>query len=184
MRLFILILGSILFIELNSCKKDSKKSKENTAAVSSVKPTVLPPLVMKPLDLSKYGVPTTIIAPDTPKIKNGNISFMKDLTIRQDDRYNLQVFHFPYKGTDVSKAVAQEKDYVKNIRFFSKIVKEEPNGFIFEFSIPIDTVRKVPTYGFRYFMIAGGRLYNFQQGFGSAYKLDEAEKIYESVKPK
>ena len=67
---------------------------------------------------------------------------------------------------------------VKNSPFFSEIIKEDDNGFIFKKTISEDRIN----YDFRYVKIQGDKEYVFQTGLIGQFTLDDVEMMYEAVK--
>ena len=134
----------------------------------------------KPKDLLPYGIPLTILAPDSVVVNAGEmVGSMQDVTLQGGETYNLQIFADDANTNDVSRVKADQIAMVKGLRFFSRIVEEEENGFIFEYLIEQNN----PTYGFRYIILQGDREFIFQPGLSSMYTLDEARALYEAVKP-
>ena len=74
---------------------------------------------------------------------------------------------------------SEEIREVKNNPYFSRIVQEEENGFIYE--LVIDSTLN---YSFRYIWPQGDKLYTFQTGVVETYALPEAKKLYQAVKQK
>lgn len=136
---------------------------------------------LKSLDLLEYGIPITIMAPDSAKIVAGSLSFSKDVTIKSKaDNFDIQIF--AYDATTTSLAAVKESHLaeVKSNAYFSKILEEEDAGFIYEMNF--DTTES--SYGFRYLKIQGDKEYIFQTGLVGSFDLDEARLMYEAVKPK
>ena len=46
----------------------------------------------KPLDLMSHGVPLTIQAPDGAAVKTTDMTVMKDITVKKDPAYNIQIY--------------------------------------------------------------------------------------------
>ncbi|MEM7104994.1 MAG: hypothetical protein AAF502_17790 [Bacteroidota bacterium] len=129
-----------------------------------------------PLDLLEYGVPVTIMAPDSADVKKSSVGLYQDVTVKKGD-YALQILMTDALTTNMS---AIKSDALKSAReeiFFSRLVKEEDNGFIFE-----NKVDSMVNYDFRYLMVRGDKQYQFQADMMSQLSLEEAEHIYDSVK--
>lgn len=134
----------------------------------------------KETDLLAYGIPLTIDAPDSVQIEsNDMVGSLQDVTVKGEG-YNVQIFASSAETNDVSQVKARQLESVKDLRYFSRVVEEEENGFIYEFLIEQDN----PTYGFRYIVIQGDKEYIFQPGLSAMYNLEQAQQLYQAVKPK
>ncbi len=135
----------------------------------------------KSKDLLPYGIPLTVMAPDSVVVNAGDmVGSMQDVTLQGGEAYNLQIFADDANTNDISQVKADQIALVKEQRFFSRIVEEEENGFIYEYLIEQDN----PTYGFRYIILQGDREFIFQPGLSSMYTLEEAQALYDAVKPR
>lgn len=156
MRILILLVP-VLFI-IGACNQSSTKAE------------------LQPLDLLQYGVPITINAPDSAKVRKSKFGDWDDVTVKKGN-YSLQIFVRNAETSDKNKIKADELALVKSERFFSKIVKEEEKGFIYESSVD-----SIPFYNFKYLHYQADKIYTFQKGLADNITLEEAEKIYNSVK--
>jgi hypothetical protein len=130
--------------------------------------------------LMPYGVPVTIMAPDSVIVKTSDMGgLLKDITVRGGEDYYLQIYATDAETTDISKIKANQLAEVKSNRYFSRIVMEEEPGFIYETQIDSNNIN----YGFRYIRVQGDKEYIFQTGLTSIYSLEEVERMYEAVKP-
>lgn len=134
----------------------------------------------KGLDLLEYGVPLTIKAPEGATVLKKKIGFTNDITIKKDDDYSIQLFSSSATTTDISKLKNDQLDEVKSSRYFSKIVKDEEAGFVYE--TQIDSTYK--NYGFRYVLVQGDNEYIFRTGMMGTFTQVQAETMFESVKVK
>ncbi|NJB85169.1 hypothetical protein GGR26_000914 [Lewinella marina] len=134
----------------------------------------------KSLDLTQYNVPVTIQAPDSAKVTASNLSgVIDDITIKSPaDRFAIQVLASNASTNDMARLKAEELEYVRDNRYFERIVREEPQGFIFE-----NRIDTTSAYGFRYIVYRGDREFVFQNSFDGVFTLPEVETMYESVKP-
>jgi len=156
MRILILLVP--VFLLICSCQQTESKAE------------------LQPLDLLKYGIPITINAPDSAKVRKSKIGDWDDVTIKKDD-YSLQIFVRDAETSDMAKIKAEELQLVKSERFFSSIVREDDKGFIYETSVD-----SIPFYNFKYLHHQADKIYTFQKGLADNITLEEAEKIYKSVK--
>jgi len=132
----------------------------------------------QPVDLLEYGLPITVKAPDSPTVKVMDLIVQKDITIKKGTDYFVQVFATDSQEKDLAKLKRQKLEEVKMGRFFSKLVKEEDAGFIFEKQIDSTNVN----YDFRHFKIKGDKEYSFQTGLIGRFSLEQVEAMYEGVK--
>lgn len=160
MRKIVLIAGSCLLFVL-SCQKEKQE-------------------VWKPLDLLQYGIPITILAPDSSQVKSDDLGgLMKDVTIKAGDDYSVQIYATDALTTDLAKIKAGQLAEVKGNRYFSKIVEEEETGFIYEMMLDTSNIN----YGFRHVRVQGDKEFVFQPGLVGTFTLEEAKRMYEAVKP-
>ena len=129
------------------------------------------------LNLLEYDMPISIKAPADPEIKTMDLLVQKDIWIKKGDHYNVQIFQSDASGTDPEKVKNALLIEVKNNPFFSKIVSETSDGFIYETLIDSDSYN----YGFRQVKIMGDKEYIFQTGLIGTFSLEDVEKMYLSV---
>ena len=136
---------------------------------------------LKPLSLLPHGIPITILAPDSAKIRTMDLLVQKDITVRGEDGYDLQIFASDATSTDVSKIASELKGEVKNNPYFTKIIDEsDPNGFIYETKLDSTTI----SYGFQLVRVMGDREYIFQNALVGTFTQDEIKTMYQAVKDK
>jgi hypothetical protein len=131
------------------------------------------------LDLMAYNIPVTIEAPDSAEVISGSLSgVMDDITVRSpEERFNVQILASAAQTNDMTRLKADALELVRDNRYFSRIVREDPNGFIFE-----NTIDGTSAYGFRYIVYQGDREIIFQNAFDGVFTLDEIENMYASVR--
>lgn len=134
-------------------------------------------VVFQPLDLLNYGIPVTIMAPDSADVKKSEFGSVKDITVRKEKDFFVQIYARQTTTTDVAKRKAEELAEVKNKKYFSKIVKEDPAGFIYETKVDSNYI----DYGFRYLQIQGSNEYLFQTGLIGPFTLEAVEDMYQAV---
>lgn len=131
----------------------------------------------KPLDLLPYSVPVTILAPDSVDVNSQNLGgVIQDVTIKAPG-YSIQIYGTDLETNDLARLKAEQLSEVKNNRYFSRIVQEEANGFIYE-----NLIDTMLNYNFRYVLPRGDKLYTFQTGIVETYSLPEAKRLYQAVK--
>jgi len=132
----------------------------------------------KPLNLLEHGIPLTILAPEEPEIKTMDLTVMKDLTIKKDaENYYVQLYASTANTTDVQKLKSEHLEDVKKNPYFSKLVSEEPHGFIYEKQMD----STMTSYGFKYVLIQGDQEYIFQNGLIGTFDLEAVKNMYDAV---
>ncbi len=156
MRILILISALLMIV---SCKNDTTKN-------------------LSKLDLMSYGIPISINAPDSADVKVMDMIVQKDITVKKGEDYSIQIFSMESTGNDLAQLKREKLSQVKGNRYFSKIVKESDDGFLFERKIDSTKVN----YDFRYFKIMGDKEYIFQTGLIGDFNQEQVQKMYDSVK--
>jgi len=134
----------------------------------------------KELNLLSYGVPISIMAPDSAAVKKEDWIAQQGITVSKGDDYEVQIWAGQASTTDLAALKANKLAEIKSNRLFSKIVKEDTNGFLFENKLDSTT----QFYGFYHFVIQGDNEYTFQNGLRGNFTLEQAERMYESVQTK
>jgi len=133
---------------------------------------------LKPLNLlKKGGIPITILAPDSAQIQTMDLIVQKDVSIKGDDNYYVQIFASDAASTDVLRLKNDMLSEVKAFPYFEKIIAEENDGFIFENKI--DSLQS--SYDFRFVKVKGNTEYRFQAGLIGTFTQAEAELMYHAV---
>jgi len=134
-----------------------------------------PPL--KPLDLLSEGLPLKINAPEGVEISSSDLGLMKDVTVKNEDGYSIQIFESEATQLEASKAISTIKEEIEGSKYFSKIVSEDSGGFIFEKKVDENYIN----YDFRHVKIRGDKQYVIQAGLSSKHTLDQIKSMYQSV---
>lgn len=130
-------------------------------------------------DLLQYGIPMTIMAPDSAEVNSSDLGgLIQDVTVKKGEDYYIQIYASDAETTDIARVKSAQLSEVKSNRYFSKIVQEESEGFIYETAIDSSTIN----YGFRYLRVQGDKEYIFQTGLVGNFSLEQVEKMYEAVK--
>ncbi|MCB0548914.1 MAG: hypothetical protein KDD19_15145 [Phaeodactylibacter sp.] len=134
---------------------------------------------LKETDLLSFGVPVTIMAPDSAVIKADDLGggLIRDITIRGADNYNVQVFATQAETSDIARLKAEQLADVKSIRYFEQIISEEEDGFIYKMAIDSSNT----SYGFRYIVLQGDLEITFQTGLLGTFSQEEVERMYQAV---
>lgn len=147
-----------LLLLFAACQKDQKGEWQETSLLA-------------------HGVPVTILAPDSIAVNAQNLGgLIQDVTVRGEN-YSIQIYGTELQTNDLASLKSEQIQEVKRNLYFSRIVQEEENGFVYE--LLIDTTLN---YSFRYILPQGDKLYTFQTGLVESYSLEEAKKLYRAVK--
>ena len=133
---------------------------------------------MKPLDLMKYGIPLTVLAPDSAKVETMDLIVQNDVTIKKGDDYFIQLYASDASTTDLKKVKASQLEEVKANPYFSGIISEDDNGFVYKKQIDSTNVN----YGFKYIKIQGDKEYIFQTGLIGKFSEESVMAMYDAVK--
>lgn len=131
----------------------------------------------KELSLLKYGIPITVMAPDSAKINTMDFGLQRDITIQKDDNYSIQIYASDASTTDVNKVKEQQLAMLKENPYFARVVQDDDTGFIYENKIDSTNLN----YGFRLIKIKGDKEYIFQTGLIGAFTEDQVRSMYEAV---
>lgn len=134
---------------------------------------------LNPTSLLEYGVPITILAPDSVDVSVDDIGMIKDITVEGGASFFIQIYASDAETTDVARIKAEQLDLVKASPFFSQVMEEDPNGFIFENVIDSTTT----SYGFRHIRVQGDREYIFQNHLSKIFTLDQVQQMNQAVQP-
>ena len=127
-------------------------------------------------DLLKHGFAISVKAPENAKIASDDLGIMQELTITQGDEYNVQILKSITNTTNTKQALAGQMNLVKTDLYFSKVLEEYDNGFIFEKDIDGNI-----NYDFRYVKIVGEHEYIYQTGMVGTYTEENVRAMYNSV---
>jgi hypothetical protein len=130
-------------------------------------------------DLMSYGIPVSIMAPDSAVIKKRDMAggLIKDVSIQAGENFDIQIIASAAETNDMASIKADLLANVKGNRYYSRIVEEHENGFIYETAI--DSTFK--SYGFRYILVQGDQEILFQSGLAGDFSLEMAKAMYEAV---
>ena len=132
---------------------------------------------MKKTELMSHGFPIAMYVPEGAVIKKTDLGVMQDLTIKAGDNFYVQIFSSDLLTLDKKVVMNEKLVEAKSHRYFSKIISEEDDGFIFE-----KNVDGILNYDFRYVKIQGDKEYVFQTGLVGNYTEEEVKVMYDSVK--
>ena len=130
-----------------------------------------------PLDLMSHGLPIKILAPEKVTIVPSDFGIMKDCIVTDSAGFILQIFESQVTELNTKTAIENIKSDQQTKDTFSKMIQEDPHGFIFERKIGEDYIN----YDFRHIRIAGDRQYLFQAGIARQFTLDQVKLMYKAV---
>ena len=131
------------------------------------------------LDLMSSGMPIKIKAPECSVVKSDDMGLVKEITVKSEDNYYIQILSGQAYSNDLKVLKERQKGDAISNKFFSTIIEEDDNGFIFEKKYPEMDDRI--TYDFRYIKLQGDYQYTFQAGLMSQFTLEQAKTMYKSV---
>ena len=134
----------------------------------------------EPLDLMSHGMPIKIKAPLNTSIKSDDLGIMKDLTIVDtlNGGYNIQIYSSRTDILDRTKLIDQMKKEIEESAYFSKMIEETEDGFIYEKKVTDDYIN----YDFRVVRLQSDVKYTLQAGFGEQYELSDIKDMFYAVK--
>ena len=136
---------------------------------------------LKPLNLLEYNVALTILAPDSVEVSKQKFGVSDEVTIesRNSDDYQVRIY-FGDATLSTEEIKAQQLQFLKDSKIvpFSKLILDEPAGFVYETKIDSTLLN----YGFRRIVIMGDREYIFHSGSGT-YTQAQAEEMYQATLP-
>ena len=129
------------------------------------------------LDLLPHGLPITIQAPTGADVVFSDMGIMKDVTVKGDGNYSLQISSGVATTYDVATIKTELKSQVQEAPYFDEILEEGENGFIYRKKITEDRIN----HDFRFVKIKGDQEYIFQTGLMGQYTLEEVKAMFSSV---
>lgn len=133
--------------------------------------------VLPDLDLVKYGLGVKIKAPEGAEVKLSDMGIMKDVSVKSGPDFYLQILNSEAINYNASKLKEEEKQDLMKESYFSRIVQEDENGFIFEKDYGDGKLN----YDFRYYKIQGDQEYKFQAGLIGNFSEESVRLMYEAV---
>ncbi|MCB9273946.1 MAG: hypothetical protein H6564_07885 [Lewinellaceae bacterium] len=134
---------------------------------------------LKETDLLPYGIPVSIMAPDSTDIKARDLAGVyRDVTVKGPGNYSVQVLSSTAEDSNLPRIKAEQLADVKANRYFKRIVREEENGFLYETALD----SSFTNYGFRYIVLQGDLEIIFQTGLVGQFTQEEAEGMWEAVR--
>ena len=133
-----------------------------------------------PLDLMAHGMPIKIMAPEHTSIKSDDLGILKDLTIVDtlNGGFNVQIYSSQTDVLDRAKLLDEVKSEIQETEYFSKMIEESDNGFIYEKKVTEDYIN----YDFRVVRLQSNVRYIMQAGYGEQYELADIKNMFNAVK--
>lgn len=128
------------------------------------------------LDLLSHGLPISIKAPEGAEIVTDDMGVWTDVTVKSGDDYYVQIIASDAVTFEKADIIAEQLKTVKESTFFSKILEEYEDGFIYEKKID-DKLN----FDFRHVKIQGDKEYIFQTGLIGTFTEDDVRTMYGSV---
>lgn len=129
-------------------------------------------------DLMKYGVPYSIKAPadiQVTKIGQGDLT---DVSVKNNSGYDVQIFMGSARSSDISKIKENKKVIFASNPFFSKIVEEYEDGYLFEKT----NQEGKKSYDFIIIKVIGSNEINFQCGNSKEFSEKEVKEMVKSIR--
>lgn len=133
---------------------------------------------LKPLDLQQYGANLSIKAPEGAVVTEEALGLRKEITVK-DGQYDLIISVASDNAGSVESLLAAEKTLVEQFELFTRFVKEDANGFIFE-----TDEGATKNYDFRYIHKKNQTAYFFRRNFVGDFELAEVEQMYDGIQQK
>lgn len=130
------------------------------------------------LNLMEHGMPIKIKAPENAKVEASDMGLMKDVTVKGEGNYFLQITSGELRVNDLKIKKAELLASAKKNPFFDEIVEDFEDGFIFKKKISETKIN----YDFRAAKIQGSFEYFFQTGLMGQFSLEEVKTMYNSIK--
>lgn len=134
----------------------------------------------QPKSLLEYGVPVTVMAPDSVEVEKEDWIVQQSISLRNEkEGYFVQIWMRQAPTADISALKAEKMAAVKQEDGFSRIVQDDPDGFIFERAVDTATVN----FDFRYIQVKGDMEYTYQTDLTTElFSLEDVERMYQAVK--
>ncbi len=132
---------------------------------------------LKPLDLSPYGLHLSILAPDSTEVSIKEYPMMRDISIRKDDHFHIQLFELESNGSDPVSEKQRQMTAIMKDPYFLNIIKEYDKGFIYSKQMDSSAI----DYDFRYVRFLDGKQLIFQSGVLMPFALNDIEQMVEAI---
>lgn len=128
-------------------------------------------------DLSTYGLPLRVLAPDSVEIRATEMStVVRDIILTDGAGYELQIFTSPALTDQAVEVRNNQQQLIAENPYFQRFLEVEDNRFLYELNID----GKV-SFGFRQIYLIDQLEVIVQNGLGSLLNLDEAKQMIQNV---
>lgn len=128
-------------------------------------------------DLLQHGLAIKIKAPAEPEVQVTDLGIAKDVTVMKGESYNVQIIASTATTYKTENLISEKKKEVENGPYFSEIIFENENGFVFEKKVDEENIN----YDFRVIRIVGDTEYDFQTGLIGKFSKEAAMAMFEAV---
>merc|ERR1711916_234564 len=94
-----------------------------------------------------------------------------------DPDYYIQIYASKANNTDIAQIKADQVSDVRSNPYFSRIVEEDEEGFIYETAIDSTNY-----YSFRYIYLQGDTEFIFTTGLAKTFNQEQVRQMYEGVR--
>ena len=129
------------------------------------------------LDLMSQGMPVIILAPEDPVVETKKLGAYQVASIKKGDDYYVEIFESDAVSRNAADIKSRLLSDVQSNQYFTKIMSEDDNGFIYEIAVDSNYIN----YGFRYLKLQGDKEYIYQNGIGKRFTQDQVEQMYKAV---
>ncbi len=129
------------------------------------------------LDLLPHGLPISVQAPAGADVVFSDMGVMKDITVKGEGNYSLQISSGVATTYDVAKIKSELKTQVEQALYFDAILEEVDNGFIYRKKVTEERIN----HDFRFIKIQGDQEYIFQTGLMGQFSEDEVKAMFKAV---
>lgn len=133
---------------------------------------------MKPLDLTPYGLPMSILAPDSTEVSIKEYPFMRNINIRKDEHFHIELFELESNHNDPVSEKQRQMTAMKKSPKFLEILKEYDNGFVYSKKLDSTSI----DYDFRLVEYLGDKQLIFQSGVMTSFSLEDIEQMVKAIK--
>ena len=152
------------------------------AILSSCSEAKKPVYQLQELDLLPQGVPLKIKAPKGSDVKKETLAgIMDDIEVsKADEKFCIGIKGQPMLPDMTPTAMkAAELSRIKTVQGFTKIIREEGDGFVYEINYGSG-----PVLDFYYVVTRGENVYEFKVGDLGTYSPEQVDAMYDAAKQK
>lgn len=130
-------------------------------------------------DLLQYGLPISIHVPQDATFSPLDMGGLKEVTIADSTSFfGVWAYATPISTSNVTQYKAERLATEKNRPTFTKLIREDRDGFIYESQLDEQTV----SFQFAYFIIAGDKYYTLENIGTAILTKEQAIAIYDAIR--